>query len=103
MLGAERATCTWVRCARRACGTRCCTPHPACRPSGGELPLVQQAASGHRVGLTCYDAEFQKDLAHAADLDRSYVGQVKWGERTFGLDNNHRLAHALGRAAVDIF
>lgn len=40
----------------------------------------------------------QEQLAHAAGLDRSYVGQVERGERNVTLDNIHRLAEAIGTA-----
>jgi transcriptional regulator with XRE-family HTH domain len=44
----------------------------------------------HEAGIS------QEDLAYAADLDRSYVGQVERGERNISLDNIYRLAKALG-------
>lgn len=37
----------------------------------------------------------QEQLAHRAELDRSYVGQVERGERNVSLDNIYRLANAL--------
>lgn len=37
----------------------------------------------------------QEELAHRAELDRSYVGQVERGERNISLNNIHRLAEAL--------
>lgn len=65
-------------------------------PSTSPKQLAQRKAFGARVrelrkavGLS------QEDLAHRADLDRSYVGQVERGERNISLDNIHRLAEAL--------
>ena len=37
----------------------------------------------------------QEELAHLAELDRSYVGQVERGERNISLINISRLARAL--------
>lgn len=37
----------------------------------------------------------QEDLAHAAGLDRSYVGQVERGERNVTIDSIYRLASGL--------
>ena len=58
--------------------------------------LAQRKAFGVRVreerlkrGIT------QEQLAHRAELDRSYVGQVERGERNVSLDNIYRLANAL--------
>ncbi|MCB8043614.1 helix-turn-helix transcriptional regulator [Microbacterium oxydans] len=45
----------------------------------------------------------QEELAHRAELDRSYVGQVERGERNISLDNIYRLADAVQCSPVDLF
>lgn len=58
---------------------------------------AQRKAFGARVRALRHEAGIsQEDLAYAADLDRSYVGQVERGERNISLDNIYRLAKALG-------
>lgn len=37
----------------------------------------------------------QEEVADAAELDRSYVGQVERGERNISLVNIHKIARAL--------
>jgi len=45
----------------------------------------------------------QEDMAHAAGLDRSYVGGVERGQRNVSLDNIHKLADALGVQVRELF
>ncbi|HRN28467.1 MAG TPA: helix-turn-helix transcriptional regulator [Terrimesophilobacter sp.] len=45
----------------------------------------------------------QEALAHAAGLDRSYVGGIERGERNVALNNIHRLARALEIEVRDFF
>jgi len=72
-------------------------------PTAGPRQLAQRAAFGDRVraertrrGLS------QEELAHLADLDRTYVGSVERGERNISLDNIYRLADALAIPARDL-
>ena len=44
----------------------------------------------------------QEDLAHEADLHRTYVGSVERGERNISLDNIYALADALKVRASDL-
>jgi transcriptional regulator with XRE-family HTH domain len=45
----------------------------------------------------------QEELAHVAELDRSYVGGVERGERNLSIDNVCRLAKAIGVSPADFF
>lgn len=45
----------------------------------------------------------QEALALACDLDRTYIGGVERGERNISLLNIHRIAHALGVSARELF
>ena len=45
----------------------------------------------------------QESFAHAAGLDRTYVGGIERGERNVALDNIYRLAQALGVAVRELF
>lgn len=66
-------------------------------PSTTSKQLAQRKAFGARVRELRHGAGIsQEDLAHRADLDRSYVGQVERGERNISLDNIYRLADGLG-------
>jgi transcriptional regulator with XRE-family HTH domain len=73
-------------------------------PEVTELQLRRRADFGARVReLRQQQGTSQEALAHAAGLDRSYVGQVERGERNVSLDNIHRLAEALRCAVGDLF
>ena len=70
-------------------------------PSVTSKQLAQRAAFGRRVReLRVEKGLSQEELAHRADLDRSYVGQVERGERNISLDNIHRLAEAMNVQAA---
>ncbi|WP_336629665.1 MULTISPECIES: helix-turn-helix domain-containing protein [unclassified Microbacterium] len=45
----------------------------------------------------------QEELAHQADLDRSYVGGVERGQRNVSLDNIHKLAKTLDVSPGTLF
>jgi transcriptional regulator with XRE-family HTH domain len=45
----------------------------------------------------------QESLAHAAGLDRTYVGGVERGERNLAHDNIWKIADALHVTAADLF
>lgn len=45
----------------------------------------------------------QKDLAYAADLDRSYIASVENGQRNISIVNIERIAHALGVSLKKLF
>lgn len=45
----------------------------------------------------------QEDLAHQADLHRTYVGSVERGDRNISLVNIYALADALEVTAADLF
>ncbi len=45
----------------------------------------------------------QKDLAYAADLDRSYIAGIENGQRNVSIINIEKIAHALGLGLKDLF
>ena len=45
----------------------------------------------------------QEELARRAKIDRTYIGGIERGERNAGIKNVHRIADALGVAAMDLF
>ena len=45
----------------------------------------------------------QEDLAHQADLDRTYIGGIERGERNIALLSLNKLAKALGDGFGDFF
>jgi len=45
----------------------------------------------------------QKDLAFAADLDRSYIASIESGQRNVSIVNIERIAHALGVSLRQLF
>jgi transcriptional regulator with XRE-family HTH domain len=44
----------------------------------------------------------QEDLAHASNLDRTYIGGVERGERNLSLANIHRIAVSLHISAASL-
>lgn len=44
----------------------------------------------------------QEDLAHAADIDRSYIGGVERGERNITFSMLCRISQALGRDVASL-
>lgn len=73
-------------------------------PSATPKQLAQRKAFGARVReLRLRAGLSQEELAHRAELDRSYVGQVERGERNVSLDNIHRLAEALHKKPSELF
>ena len=45
----------------------------------------------------------QKDLAYAADLDRSYIASVENGQRNVSIVNIEKIANALGVSVKEFF
>jgi len=45
----------------------------------------------------------QKDLAYAADLDRSYIASVENGKRNISIVNLEKVANALGLTLSELF
>lgn len=73
-------------------------------PSATPKQLAQRKAFGARVReLRLAAGLSQEELAHRAELDRSYVGQVERGDRNISLDNIYRLSDALGVEVAQIF
>jgi len=73
-------------------------------PTVTSKQLAQRKAFGARVRELRRESGFsQEELAHRAELDRSYVGQVERGERNVSLDNIHRLAESLELKVRDLF
>jgi transcriptional regulator with XRE-family HTH domain len=62
------------------------------RAFGARMRALRKAA-----GLT------QEELAFASGLDRSYLGAIERGEKNVSLINIHRIAHALGVGAGELF
>lgn len=45
----------------------------------------------------------QKDLAYAADLDRTYIASVECGKRNISIVNIEKIANALGVSLKEFF
>ena len=45
----------------------------------------------------------QKDLAYAADLDRTYIASVECGKRNISIVNIEKIANALGVSLNEFF
>ena len=72
-------------------------------PATTELQRAQRVAFGARIRAARKNLGLsQEELAHVADLDRTYVGSVERGERNVSLDNIYRLAKALGAMPQDL-
>ena len=68
--------------------------------SDGEIQKqfgIRLRALRQGVGLS------QEGLAHACDLDRTYIGSVERGERNISLVNIHALATALKVPVKELF
>lgn len=73
-------------------------------PQVTDLQRNQRKAFGARIrALRAEQGISQEELAHRAELDRSYVGQVERGERNVSLDNIFRLSIALGASVGNLF
>jgi len=67
----------------------------------GEVDVLR--AFGERVRSSRQARSLsQEALAHAAGLDRSYVGGIERGERNVALLNIHKIATALDVRAADL-
>ena len=59
---------------------------------------------GHRIKELREQAEMsQKDLAYAADLDRSYIASIENGQRNVSIVNIEKIANALNLKLKDLF
>ena len=58
---------------------------------------------GQRIKAIREEKELsQKDIAYAADLDRSYIASVENGKRNISIVNIEKIAHAL-KVSVSVF
>jgi len=58
---------------------------------------------GQRIKAIREEKELsQKDIAYAADLDRSYIASVENGKRNISIVNIEKIAHAL-KVSVRVF
>jgi len=59
---------------------------------------------GQRIKVLREKAEMsQKDLAYAADLDRSYIASIENGQRNVAIVNIEKIAVALGVSLKEFF
>lgn len=59
---------------------------------------------GQRIKELREQAEMsQKDLAYAADLDRSYIASIENGQRNVSIVNIEKIAIALNLTLKDLF
>lgn len=66
--------------------------------------LSRRHAFGARIRELRLEAGMsQEGLAHAANLDRTYIGGIERGERNVAHDNIWRIADALGTRPADLF
>jgi transcriptional regulator with XRE-family HTH domain len=72
-------------------------------PTRDELVARRRAAFGARIRTLRHERGWsQEQLAHAAGLDRTYVGSVERGERNIALDNIWLLADTLRVKPADL-
>lgn len=73
-------------------------------PSAADREYAQRRDFGQQVrAIRKGQGLSQEQLAHLADLDRSYMGGIERGERNVSLDNIHRIARALGTTPAAFF
>jgi transcriptional regulator with XRE-family HTH domain len=68
---------------------------PRASPSHAKDPVL--LAFGRAIRQARAEAGVsQEELAHLADIDRSYMSSIERGEQNVGLMSMHRVAQALG-------
>jgi DNA-binding XRE family transcriptional regulator len=75
----------------------------AVMPARKDLAARRRAAFGARLRALRHERGWsQEQLAHAAGLDRTYIGSVERGERNIALDNIWLIADTLKVTPADL-